>query len=335
MAGLSPFAAALKYARRGWPVVPLWWPTSYSLVKAEQRCACLTVPRWCRKCNSKHPPEKCDSPGKHPLTRHGLKDASTDPKVIAEWWQRWPEANVGICTGFAFDVLDLDVEIEQATGETVKNGADALDEFLVRFGFELEIDFERLPVSLTGGGGLQWLFAPTGLRNRGGMLPGLDWRGPGGYICAPPSMHGSGLRYEWHPEPSGEFPPAPAWLIALVDGTHERSQEPEQVTDAERPDLQGKAATPYGRAALRRACAEIEGTQDGEGRNSTLNANAYSIGRLVGGGHLVLDVAFAWLVDAGRRMYGPDRDDAYIEGVVRSGLDAGMANPKIATGRPA
>ncbi len=78
--------------------------------------------------------------------------------------------------------------------------------------------------SHTGGGGRHLLFAhperyvPT----RAGIAPGIDVRGDGGYIVAPPSLHVSGKRYAWA---IGRDPdelaiaPAPAWLLALVTAT--------------------------------------------------------------------------------------------------------------------
>jgi hypothetical protein len=68
--------AALNYAGRGWPVLPL-------------------VPR-----------------GKMPLTRHGLKDATTDPAMVDQWWRRWPAANIGVVTGSASGLLVVDLDGE-------------------------------------------------------------------------------------------------------------------------------------------------------------------------------------------------------------------------------
>jgi putative DNA primase/helicase len=75
------------------------------------------------------------------------------------------------------------------------------------------------PVSHTGGGGRHLLFAHPGrpVPSRAGALgPGLDVRGDGGYIVAPPSRHRSGRRYKWevssHPAEVA-LPPAPAWLV--------------------------------------------------------------------------------------------------------------------------
>src|SRR5258708_38443309 len=63
---------ALDYALRGWPVFPV-------------------QPR-----------------SKIPATLHGCKDATCDAERIALWWQHHPDCNIGIATGIAFDVLDLD-----------------------------------------------------------------------------------------------------------------------------------------------------------------------------------------------------------------------------------
>lgn len=83
--------AALTYVQRlGWPVSPVHWITD------EGACSCGNP--------------ACSSPGKHPLTPRGFKEASRDPEQIQQWWTRWPQGNIGIPTGSAsgFDVLDID-----------------------------------------------------------------------------------------------------------------------------------------------------------------------------------------------------------------------------------
>ena len=75
---------------------------------------------------------------------------------------------------------------------------------------------------LTGGGGEHVYFAAGGIeiRNSAGRLgPGLDIRGVGGYVVAPPSLHISGRRYAWsvdhHPD-DVQLAPMPDWLTALL-----------------------------------------------------------------------------------------------------------------------
>ncbi|MGC8724912.1 MAG: bifunctional DNA primase/polymerase, partial [Acidobacteriota bacterium] len=91
----------------------------------------------------------------------------------------------------------------------------------------LESRFGGLPVTVTaqtGGGGRHLVFRHPGIRvpNSAGLLgPGLDVRGDGGYIVAPPSLHASGCRYAWdgarHP---AHMEPAtlPDWLLKRLKG---------------------------------------------------------------------------------------------------------------------
>jgi len=85
--------AALNYANRGWPVFPCYWPI-------DGRCACGA--------------HDCTSEGKHPLTQAGFKDASTDELLIRAWWEKWPQANIGLPTGAPTSIAVVDVDESQA-----------------------------------------------------------------------------------------------------------------------------------------------------------------------------------------------------------------------------
>jgi hypothetical protein len=150
-------AAALRYARAGWPVLPC----------RPDHGTCPDAPGRCRSC-------------KPPLTDHGLKDASTDPAQIRTWWRRWPTANVAIATGAPGpDVLDVDHKPEG-------NGWAALNR-LKRAGLLRGAS----TMVRTQSGGLHVYYAGTDQPD--GSLPRhkLDFRGHGGYVLAPPSMvHG-------------------------------------------------------------------------------------------------------------------------------------------------
>ena len=73
--------AALGYAARGIPTYPMHWPR-HTPGGASLACSCHRGP-------------VCDRPAKHPLVRHGVKEATTDPDRIGRWWHRWPQANLG------------------------------------------------------------------------------------------------------------------------------------------------------------------------------------------------------------------------------------------------
>jgi hypothetical protein len=146
---------------------------------------------------------------KTPLTRNGFKAATTDAGRVQSWWDFWPDANIGLATGHVFDVLDVD--------------GDAGVKAIRKFWGERGLDYvHQGPVSFTGKG-WHFLFATTGFRNGAALLgpdSKLDFRGKGGYIVAPPSLHPLGHRYQWDWDrgrtPDIDLPGAPDWLEPLM-----------------------------------------------------------------------------------------------------------------------
>ncbi|MFC5996929.1 bifunctional DNA primase/polymerase [Pseudonocardia hispaniensis] len=129
----------------------------------------------------------------YPRSR-GFKDATTNLDVVRRWWTNAPHCNIGVATGHMFDVLDVDITRKDGTP------SGALWEWV-----ELR-DSGKLPdihgISITPRGGLHVLFQPTGGGNLAGFRPGMDYRGRGGYIVAPPSRRADGRRYQWWVRPS-------------------------------------------------------------------------------------------------------------------------------------
>lgn len=120
--------------------------------------------------------------GKRPLIKRWQHEASTDPAKIKSWWQRWPNANIAIATGGGLLVLDVDY-----------NAGGSLSLRQLR-----EISpLPKAPVVETARGCHYYFSDGVGMRNRAGLLPGLDLRGEGGFVIAPPSIHPSGLAYSW------------------------------------------------------------------------------------------------------------------------------------------
>lgn len=187
----SPSGAALAYAARGWPVCPV------HSIGTEGLCTCGKP--------------DCSSPAKHPRTARGILDATTDAAAVLHLWRRWPSSNVAVATGQRSGLLVIDVDPSHG-------GQAALA--------ALELKFGRLPAgpeTSTGGGGRHLLLRyPSDVRvpNSAGLLGcGLDVRGEGGYIVAPPSIHVSARHYQWKlgcwPDDIPLAQP-PGWLLSLL-----------------------------------------------------------------------------------------------------------------------
>ncbi|HXV25168.1 MAG TPA: bifunctional DNA primase/polymerase [Alphaproteobacteria bacterium] len=178
--------------------------------------------------------------GKRPLVT--WRDFETEPAaedMIGSWYARWPDAGIAIVTGRISGIVVLDID--------AGHGGEESFAALAPRPYAL---FETVE-SITGGGGRHLYFAHPGgtVPNRAGFLPGLDLRGNGGVVVAPPSLHASGHRYRW-------LPGAGPWDRAPV-------QLPEILRDRMDPEAQRGKPLHYWRDLLR------EGVPIGR-RNSTI-----------------------------------------------------------------
>ncbi len=256
--------AALDYAARGIPVLPVHSPT----IRPGREVAC--------SCGD----AGCGSVGKHPITTHGLNDATTNREQVEWWWRRFPQANVGLATGHRFDVLDVDGHA----------GERAIARLSAKHPFG-----PPGPVVRTGRGGWHLYLAPTGLGNpkpRG--LEQVDWRGLGGYVLAPPSRHASGRRYRWVRDLDTPIPEVPAAL-------RERLERPAPAQPAARPTGRPLApGHPYGQRALEVRLSEVARAPKGD-RNRTLYRAGLRLFSLVAGGVLDREQVEAGLLAAAER----------------------------------
>lgn len=185
------------------------------------------------QCSCSNP--NCTDQGKHPigsLVPQGFKNADTDQQIIREWWSLYPDANIGIATGDVSQVVVLDVDVKSG-GET---SLAILEE---RMG--------QIPDTwcvLTGGGGMHLYFRmpDADVRNSvSAVAPGIDVRGNGGYVVAPPSHHISGESYRWsavlHPK-KVDLAPVPEWLLKRMlprgAGASETKTMPTKIKEGER-----------------------------------------------------------------------------------------------------
>ena len=114
--------AALGYATRGIPVLPLHYPLPHR--SGLQPVASDHPPTLATGCSCRDP--SCGQVAKHPLgslVPHGVKDATTNRARVPAWWTRYPQANIGLATGHTFDVLDVDGPAGEAAIRTLAEAA--------------------------------------------------------------------------------------------------------------------------------------------------------------------------------------------------------------------
>jgi hypothetical protein len=160
----------------------------------------------------------CVAHDKKPLVKWADM-ATTEENMLVGWWDTNPEANIGIACGKRSGIVVLDVDAGHGGYET-------LTELILKYG-----KLPDTPVSETGSGGEHIFFKHPGveIRNSAGKLGrGLDIRGDGGYVVAPPSIHPNGKVYQWVVRPS-EFPLAdmPEWMIELLQEKNEIKEPPQ------------------------------------------------------------------------------------------------------------
>lgn len=184
-------ARALEYLDFGYPIFPVCSPRMgiHEHVTDGKRELC---PR--------------DKRGKTPMI--GWKSVQTilpTKKNVTAWWTRWPNANIGMATGALSGVVVLDCDSGDARALAMERGG-----------------LDKTPAVFTGKpGGIHYhLKHPAEVvRNFAHKLPGLDFRGDGGYVLLPPSLHASGASYRWAENTIGmraaEIPP---WLLDLLRG---------------------------------------------------------------------------------------------------------------------
>lgn len=139
---------------------------------------------------------------------------ATDEELVA--WFRGFERNLGIVTGAVSGLVVVDEDWDHGGQETA-----------LKLGVSSPI---QVLTGRDGGGRHNYFRHPGGVvNNRTALGPGLDVRGDGGYVVAPPSLHESGRRYTWQgrgempmfqplaPEKSGLSYNPPGWVALAME----------------------------------------------------------------------------------------------------------------------
>lgn len=279
---------AKAMAKLGFAVIPLYEPRG-------DGCSCGD--------------SNCTHIGKHPRTRHGVRDATDDLAQIERWWSRSPEANIGIATGAksGIFVLDIDGDEGRATLADLMRGHGPIS--------------DAAKVS-TGRGEHYYFRWDDSLHVWNGRLgPGIDLRGDGGYVVGMGSRHASGSMYRpgrWG-QVRPKFRPAtpPDWLREALTTHLTRPFSGRPVNNEAEPRHYGVAAIEAEVNKVRQAC---RGT-----RNSTLNTAAFKLGQLVPSGHVNPTVVVERLLAAAKQNGFQQKEAA---ATIRSGLTAGQREPR-------
>lgn len=177
---------ALEYLALGYPVFPICSP----LMGMHQH----RIDGRMRDCTP-------DKRGKNPMTR--WKEFQTELPLaddVRDWWTRWPTANIGMATGALSGIIVLDCDNGEARQLALAEGG-----------------LEKAPAVWTGTpGGIHFWMKHPGyeVRNFVKDIPGTDFRGDGGYVLLPPSVHrNQNTQYRWNEHTIGmRAPPVPSWL---------------------------------------------------------------------------------------------------------------------------
>jgi hypothetical protein len=308
--------AALGYASRGIPVLPLHYPLPHHRgVQPVTDDGQLAHPAVGTGCSCRDP--QCGQVGKHPLgvlVPHGVKEATTNRARVLAWWTQQPQANIGLATGHAFDVLDVDGPI----------GAQAIRALASEHALH-----SSGPLVRTGGG---WHFylAPTGLGNVCPRdLEQVDWRGRGGYVVAPPSRHRSGHPYTWVAgrdldTPLAEVPPP---LLERLQ--HRQADRPAPIVSVPVGD---RPRPRYGQAALTQELDRVATAPHGQ-RNQRLWEAARNLYNLVATGALDHQQVHQGLLQAAERCGLLGDEPRQTQRTLASGRQVGLAHPRPAPDR--
>jgi hypothetical protein len=202
--------AALSYLMDGRPIFPVCTPVAPGRCLQHGKCQDGSKSRA----------------GKVPLVpwRKYQTELPSEQEVIDWWSKRWPQANIGMATGSLSGVAVLDVDDLAARKQAFQSGG-----------------LDSTPTVFTGkAGGTHFHLKWPGyeVKNFARKMPGLDFRGDGGYVLLPPSRHELGAQYRWA---EGTFPlapsPLPRWLTDLFTGSTANDDPFEQEQRHEPLDL--------------------------------------------------------------------------------------------------
>ena len=183
------------YASQGWKIIP-----------------CYGIDRGRCTCGQPHAEPK--DQGKHPAISSWNTNATDDVNIIQQWWERDPEANIGVfCRPSGFLVIDID---PRSGGHTSYQKFEELVEGALPPTVEAITGEYTLAGKTLRGRHIFYRVDESedligNLKSAG--INGIDIK-HNGYVLIAPSRHNSGVNYEWA---EGKAP----WEIEIAQAPEE------------------------------------------------------------------------------------------------------------------
>jgi hypothetical protein len=225
---------------------------------------------------------------------------------LRKWWTNWPNANIGVVTGAVSGIWVVDIDDPAAASQWLKAQG---------------IPLPDTPTVETAKGSHLWFRHPGHeVGNSAKKVPGIDIRGDGGYVIVPPSIHPSGIRYEWSTrfdrEALAECPPALMRAVTGGGGKEKtpKAPAPQGQTPSEDPaqaemSVDSADSLPETERLIYDSLNMVEGQ-----RNTTMTQ---LVGRWVGMGHSPAEVrAFAHFIN--KTKCRPPMDGSEVDSIVVS-----------------
>ncbi len=300
----SMMAAALHYASKGWYVFPA-------------------------------PPGEKKSYKSAEFSGGAKWGMTIDPKEIRRNFRKkeWRNANVAIVTGAKSGIFVIEADTKEGHGV---DGLSSIEKLQAKHG-----PMPETRIAVSPSGSIHRYYKHPGkdikIKNSASKIaPGVDVRGDGGMVIAPPSIKPGVGEYKWlNDKPIAE---APAWLVAAVTQTNDKPgrnttnkqnvHKDADACDADACGQPGRSTMKVTTAAeqeLFEACTAISDTDQGK-RNATLNKLAFLLGQLVGQGRLDEQTVMERLTNAAGPI-GLEADE--VAKTINSAISAGKLKPRL------
>lgn len=234
-----------------------------------------------------------------PSWRRFMQEKPTEA-LVRQWWTNTPNFNIALITGAISGVFVVDFDSPEA----------AQDHRAAR-------DYHpTLSVNTARGAHFYYQLPGFPVRNHSDKENHIDIRGDGGYVVAPPSIHPSGVRYQWVKAP---IQPASVCVVRMIKDMRTSQAKPKAFSAPQARDVDNSLAI----RLLSEQCNRIASANDY--RNNTLFAGAIMAGHFVRDGYLTRSECESALENAAS---SAGLDEREIPRTIKSGIERGIADPK-------